>query len=687
MAPKVSVLTPVYNVEQYLSQCLDSLIAQTLDDIEFICINDGSTDASLSILMAYAEKDSRFRVIDKENSGYGASMNMGLSSATGEYVGILESDDFAEPNMFEVLYRTAKKNDCEIVRANRFLYTVGKDTFEEDLVGLGYDEVFSPADKLALFATAACIWSSIYKRDFLTSNKIHFLETPGASFQDTSFVYKSLLTAKRMCLVKEPLIHYRLDNEASSVNSTNKAYCVCDEFDEIDSYLERFPERKQALAPTLYARRFQTYQWNYERLAEDVKLDFLERFAEDFRRIRLDGLLSPSTFTAANWDRLHRIMDDPVNVYTSDIAANQVDARQSFMQRVGNKARSVKRRMTPKDTILFFSNRGGISENLRLVYDQLEGKKVVLTGSLPYTQDYIEHIFETLKHSKLVVLDDVCHQFYNFDIDKRATKVVQLWHACGAFKKFGLDNVFVPSWVERKKHEPYSLVSVSSEYVRHIYAQAFGVSEEVVQALGVPRTDLLSDKVYIHNKRCEAYKCLPELKDKRVVLYCPTFRQKEGLQIEWSPGIDWGALSASLPEDVVIVVKAHPLEEFDIMGGQIFNNIFQTTSLSSNDLLFVTDLLITDYSSIIFDAALLGITTLFYCPDLLDYQTGFYLDFPGDINGDIVCNAEELLGAIMNNLEQKKHSQDSVFLKKYMGSCNGRSTQRVVEYINEHFLW
>ena len=104
---RVSVLVPVYNVKKYLRQCLDSLAAQTLDGIEFICIDDGSTDGCSEILDAYAEKDERFRVIHKENSGYGASMNVGLRAARGEYIGIVESDDWIAPTMYEELYKNA----------------------------------------------------------------------------------------------------------------------------------------------------------------------------------------------------------------------------------------------------------------------------------------------------------------------------------------------------------------------------------------------------------------------------------------------------------------------------------------------------------------------------------------------------------------------------------------------------
>lgn len=110
-APKVSVVVPIYNVEKYLRECLDSLVGQTLKEIEIICVDDGSTDSSKEIIREYMQKDTRVKMIAKEkNSGYGNSMNQGFDMASGEYVGILESDDFAEPAMFEKLYETAREN-------------------------------------------------------------------------------------------------------------------------------------------------------------------------------------------------------------------------------------------------------------------------------------------------------------------------------------------------------------------------------------------------------------------------------------------------------------------------------------------------------------------------------------------------------------------------------------------------
>ena len=120
-APAVSVLVPIYNVERYLRQCLESLRDQTLADIEVICINDGSTDGSRDIIEEFLS-DPRFRVIDKPNSGYGASMNRGLDEARGRYLAILESDDFLDAPALERLLALAEDNDAQLVKADFYLH-------------------------------------------------------------------------------------------------------------------------------------------------------------------------------------------------------------------------------------------------------------------------------------------------------------------------------------------------------------------------------------------------------------------------------------------------------------------------------------------------------------------------------------------------------------------------------------
>lgn len=120
--PQISLLIPIYNVESYLAECLDSALAQTFTDIEIICIDDGSTDSSPEILARYAAKDPRIRVITKANSGYGDSMNQGLAAARGTYIAILESDDIFEPDALEHLYNLATNNNVPVAKADFWLY-------------------------------------------------------------------------------------------------------------------------------------------------------------------------------------------------------------------------------------------------------------------------------------------------------------------------------------------------------------------------------------------------------------------------------------------------------------------------------------------------------------------------------------------------------------------------------------
>ena len=119
--PYVSVIVPVYNTEQYLNRCLDSLINQTLKDIEIICINDGSTDNSLNILKEYANKDNRIVIIDNKHSGVGATRNLGLKKATGTYIGFCDSDDYVDTTFYENLYNFSKQIPYDIIRGRRVI--------------------------------------------------------------------------------------------------------------------------------------------------------------------------------------------------------------------------------------------------------------------------------------------------------------------------------------------------------------------------------------------------------------------------------------------------------------------------------------------------------------------------------------------------------------------------------------
>lgn len=308
----VSVLTPVYNVERYLPECLDSLCSQTLKNIEFICINDGSTDDSLDILKSYAEKDSRFVIIDKQNSGYGASMNCGLDAARGEYVGIVESDDVASPEMFETLYKYASRRRCDLVKSNYCEYDGEDDSFIEAFAGLPYRRVFDPREKLEAVRVLPIIWSALYRKSMLDEAGIRFNETPGASFQDTSFVFRSWVASERVCLLKDAFLHYRINRAESSVKSSAKVFEVCGEYEVSEAFLEESPGRVEPYGKLLNAMRFDTYRWNYNRISEDCRIPFCDRWAKEYRVQEQKGRMDSSFFSSSDWGLVCELMSDPV---------------------------------------------------------------------------------------------------------------------------------------------------------------------------------------------------------------------------------------------------------------------------------------------------------------------------------------------------------------------------------------
>lgn len=313
--PAISVLIPIYNVERYLRQCLDSLRDQTFSDFEAICLNDGSTDRSSAIAHEYAAQDKRFRVIDKPNSGYGATMNVGLDEARGAHIAVLESDDFFYPDALEVLHAAALAHDAQAVKGNfTFYWTEGnRDELhrmvEPDMCGRAVDT----REDTRIFYQKPSIWSGLYRRDFLAANDIRFLETPGASYQDTSFAFKVWASAARATFVENPIVHYRQDNESSSVNSKGKVFCVCEEYAEINRWLDAHADEAHEDGLRLMAQisQYNAYLWNLDRLAPEFKLEFLTRMGDEFRAYEANGTLRMHEWNGWRALNLRMLMDDP----------------------------------------------------------------------------------------------------------------------------------------------------------------------------------------------------------------------------------------------------------------------------------------------------------------------------------------------------------------------------------------
>ena len=216
--PKVSIIMPTYNVEKYFRQCIESVINQTLGDIEIIPVDDGSPDNCGKIMDEYAAKDSRIKPIHQSNGGYGKAVNAGIAAATGDYIGIVETDDWCEPEMFEKLYSRAKELDADVCKCD-FKYYYGKNRFKpyKAIQKIGKEKVlYTLKNNPKIMKFHVSVWSAIYRKEFLDIHNIRFEESRSASYQDMPFA--SLVYAKgaKVTLIHNHLINYRAEEGMGS---------------------------------------------------------------------------------------------------------------------------------------------------------------------------------------------------------------------------------------------------------------------------------------------------------------------------------------------------------------------------------------------------------------------------------------------------------------------------------------
>lgn len=320
---KVSIVIPVYNVEQYLNECLDSVKNQTLEDIEIICVDDGSTDACPAILDQYAAEDGRFKVIHKENEGYGRAMNVGMDAASAPYIAILESDDYVSEDMYETLYNTMIENDLEVLKCDFYEFyknTKGEYieeykplTENKDIIHL-YETVIAVKDNEDALRYTKYTWSGLYSTNYLRKNNIRHNETPGASYQDNGFWFQTMVYAERLFFLKRAFYRYRIDNPNSSMYSKVKVYAVCDEFDFVNKILDGMGESGKQFYKWSYFRRITDCISSVHRVDDVYKLPLVLKTRDDFLKAALEGHIDRHLF--GDWwnRRLYNMIVDPQSI-------------------------------------------------------------------------------------------------------------------------------------------------------------------------------------------------------------------------------------------------------------------------------------------------------------------------------------------------------------------------------------
>ncbi len=292
---KVSIVMPVLNTIRYVRECMDSLIHQTLKEIEILCVDANSTDGTREILQEYADRDSRVHIYTDSKGSTGYANNLGMRYARGEYLAIVEPDDFVALDMYENLYKAAIENDADVVRADYKVFfgeTDEREYIDKAIASSDdYGKIHCPGKEQRLFKNDMSTWAGIYRLSFLHENHICHNETPGAAYQDNGFWFLVMAHAEKIYYMPVSGYRYRMDNPNSSIHNRKKLFAICDEYEFV---------AKRMRQEGIYDRFEEVYLWAkfirylsaYYRLDTSLKPEFADRFAremqENFQNMKSD---------------------------------------------------------------------------------------------------------------------------------------------------------------------------------------------------------------------------------------------------------------------------------------------------------------------------------------------------------------------------------------------------------------
>ena len=278
MQPKVSVIIPVYNVEKYLRECLDSVVNQTLKDIEIICVDDGSTDNSLNILKEYAQKDDRINILTQKNQGSASARNTALSLAKGKYIGFIDSDDYISKNYFESLYNSAKKHNADICATNSIILCENdKQTIKKCGIEINDKEIVSLYAKSKIIITTGVSGNKIYRKQFLTENNIKYLEINNPA-EDNYFTDIAVICANKIAINNKCSYYYVIHNNSQTQKlKTKEDFKIFDVYKNIENKISEMPisnNEKHFWQIVINQRKRQDFNVFYNTMSPEFQNEF-----------------------------------------------------------------------------------------------------------------------------------------------------------------------------------------------------------------------------------------------------------------------------------------------------------------------------------------------------------------------------------------------------------------------------
>ncbi|MEU6657771.1 bifunctional glycosyltransferase family 2 protein/CDP-glycerol:glycerophosphate glycerophosphotransferase [Streptomyces sp. NPDC046821] len=713
--PRFSVIVPVYRVQGYLRECLDSVLTQSCTDVEVIAVDDCSPDHCGAILDEYAARDSRVRAVHlPENVGLGRARNAGVTHATGDYLLFLDSDDRYTPGTLRAIdERLTVTDDPDILvfdHVRTHWWGRGGRSMTADLLASAGTDTFdikSSPQYLHLFLVA---WNKAYRRDFFTGHG--FTYQPGL-YEDAPITYQALLSARRIACLDRVCVEY-LQRRRGAITRTpgRKHFDIFAQYAGLFAFLDEHPELRES-RPLLFERMINHFLATMpltERVLPEDRSAFYRETVDFYRRHKPDSFTAPDDAYRAQW----RLMGSPYPVFQAYALAERLGRVSVRKKRVLGKvaAGQVKRvyagaerlrRLDPNLAVYsanwhrgFLGDPAAIYDAARLVAPHIDAVWVVrpeAVDQLPSGIDYVTPDSPRYHRVTSRATYFVNNVDWTLNLVKRPGQVHVHTHEGTPLGHMGVDLLSRPAAkhgvnlrAQLRRSDRWDFSLVSSPYAQQIWDRAYPCHFTSLPT-GAPRNDVLVKGDRMRTVSLRRRLGVPD--GNTVVLYAPTRRDHRKSYV---PRIDLEQLARGLGPGVTLLVRLHPrdaqaafrgLELRDLQRRGLLLDV--TDEPSAMDMMLVSDALVTDYSSLMFDYATTDRPIIVHGDDWAAYRAarGVYFDVLAEPPGHVTSSTEELTELFASGAWQDARSAAlrADFRRRFCVYDDGHAAARVVSMV------
>ena len=701
---KVSVIIPVYDTEEYIEECIKSVLEQTYQNIEMIVVNDGSNNDCKNMLESLSNKYNNMKLFHfNERRGVGAARNFGVEQANGEFVYFLDSDDYLEPNVLKKLNQNIKNHD--IIKGRTYSTNFSK-SFAILFNGLTQVKTYED-NRFKLLKNNSAANYLIRKR-FITENNLRFSEDVDI-YADLQFIIPAFKYHEQIPYVKDAIYFKRKRNDPIS----NPALSQYDDLKKINDFLFMYNYLKDIIHDEEADLFLDQHLLNFYR--KDVvkyfkqnkkKSELLRDLKKSLQRI------SPEVIKA--YDLFLKLEIGPLLKGNIKKYKRVID-RHNFLRefRKGMKTkrkfyiflyRHVFLKLPIKKDLVFFESFLGknYSDSPKYIYEYMlennmnykyvwcfdEERK--LPGTAKTVKRFSLRYFYSLARAKYWVSNSRLPRY----LDKREENVyLQTWHGTPLKQLvFDMDEVYSAN-PNYKRHfyeqsRRWDYLSSPNKYSSDIFRRAFKFNKKFIEA-GYPRNDILYNK----NTEQDINAIKKEIGvplDKKVVLYAPTWRDDEFYsrgKYKFTLQLNLEKMKEELGDEYIVLLRMHYFiaSQMDISEFEGFAYDFSAYD-DIAELYLVSDILITDYSSVFFDYANLKRPILYYTYDLEKYRDtlrGFYIDIETEVPGPLLRSTDEVIDAIqnINDIQDRYKERYDDFYNRFCHWDDGNATKKTIEQV------